>query len=72
MFGLLVTLIFAGALAAALYAIGVTLIPALPRIVEILRGAENQPFAPAAGLRRATIRVATTSSPSWREFRAAA
>ncbi len=62
------TLIFAGAFATALYAIVSTLLPALPRIVEILNGGELAPSVAITEPRRSRVKVQVSRSarPEWR------
>ncbi|CAN5360641.1 hypothetical protein BH09PSE4_BH09PSE4_23530 [soil metagenome] len=72
MLSLFTTLLFAGAFAAALYAIGSTLLPALPRIAEVLLGAELAARVPVTEPRRAVVRVRSVPAPVWSELRAAA
>jgi len=62
------TLIFTGAFTASIYAIFSTLLPALPRIGEVLRGAELAPALPITEPRRSrvTVRVSRSALSEWR------
>ena len=59
------TLIFAGAFVASLYAILATLLPALPRIAAVLRGAELAAPVTITEPRRSrvTVRVSRSTQP---------
>jgi hypothetical protein len=62
------TLIFTGAFTASLYAIFATLLPALPRIAQVLRGAELAGPVTITEPRRSrvTMRIARPVQPEWR------
>ena len=73
MLTLIAVLMFAGALAAATFVIGATIVPALPKIRTALAGQDSVPALPSLPPRRvSTLRVAVRPAVQPACWRAAA